>query len=231
MTETERPRRPIRSFVRREGRLTVGQEKALEQYWPEFGIEPSTMLFDFTTIFGRVAPVVLEIGFGNGKSLLCYAISHPEQDFLGIEVHRPGVGGLLRDVADNKLQNVRVMCTDATEVLKHNIPDNSLSGLLLFFPDPWHKKRHQKRRIVSDEFIELVVQKLQPGGYLHMATDWENYAEQMLEIASACDQLDNKAGAQKFMPRPDSRPETKFEQRGQRLGHGVWDLVFLKRRS
>lgn len=229
MTEIERPRRPIRSFVRREGRMTSGQEKAIEQNWSKYGIEPSEVAFNFAEIFGRTAPIVFEIGFGMGKSLLSLAVRHPEQNFLGIEVHRPGVGTLLRDVAEQQLDNIRVMCTDAIEVLKKNIPDHSLAGLLLFFPDPWPKKKHLKRRIVSTEFVELVANKLQPGGYLHMATDIEDYAEQMLTIASACKELDNAAGIGNFMPRPESRPETKFEKRGQQLGHGVWDLVFHKR--
>lgn len=227
MTEFER--RPIRSFVRREGRMTLGQEKAIELYWPQYGIAPSDVQFDFSAIFGRVAPVILEIGFGMGKSLLTLALRHPEQDYLGIEVHRPGVGTLLRDAAEHQLQNLRVMCTDAITVLNQNIPDQSLAGLLLFFPDPWPKKRHQKRRIVSNEFVDLVAKKLTSGGYLHMATDCQDYAEQMLAIASTCKQLDNAAGIGNFMPRPESRPQTKFELRGQKLGHGVWDLVFTKR--
>ena len=217
--------RKIRSFVRREGRLTRGQQRALQVLWPRYGLETPTLL-DLDSIFGRHAPRTLEIGFGNGDTLLTLAASEPETDFIGIEVHRPGVGRLLHELEARALENVRVIREDAVPVLRGCLPDNCIDRLLLFFPDPWHKKRHHKRRIVQDEFIALVAQKIKPGGILHMATDWENYAEQMLAVAGNSTAFRNCAGAGNYSPRPDYRPTTKFELRGQRLGHGVWDLLF-----
>jgi len=221
--------RSIRSFVRREGRITARQQQALEILWPQFGVEFKQEEIDFKTLFGREAPVVLEIGFGMGQSLVALASQNPDKNYLGIEVHRPGVGALLQGLMDHNLKNVRVVMADAKEVLELQIPDQSLEAVLLFFPDPWPKKRHHKRRLVQPDFLELVAQKLKKGGYLHMATDWENYAEQMLALASASKAFDNAAGVGLYTPRPQSRPLTKFERRGQKLGHGVWDLLFIKR--
>ncbi|EAW8087183.1 tRNA (guanosine(46)-N7)-methyltransferase TrmB [Salmonella enterica] len=236
--ENGRPLRRIRSFVRRQGRLTKGQEHALENYWPVMGVEFSeapvdfATLFgreapvDFATLFGREAPVTLEIGFGMGASLVAMAKARPEQNFLGIEVHSPGVGACLASAHEEGVENLRVMCHDAVEVLHKMIPDNSLSMVQLFFPDPWHKARHNKRRIVQVPFAELVLSKLKLGGVFHMATDWEAYAEHMLEVMSSIDGYKNLSESNDYVPRPESRPVTKFEQRGHRLGHGVWDLMF-----
>lgn len=224
-TSNERPLRNIRSFVRREGRITAGQRRALQDLWPRFGLEADSVL-DMATIFDRQAPCTLEVGFGNGDALATMAEQQPECDFIGIEVHRPGIGRLLQQLETRKLDNVRVMREDAVQVLKSCIPDNSLDRLLLFFPDPWHKKRHHKRRIVQAGFIELLARKIRRGGCLHMATDWEDYAVHMLQVMEPSPAFHNCAGTGNFSPRPDYRPVTKFEQRGQRLGHGVWDLVF-----
>jgi len=212
--ENGRPLRRIRSFVRRQGRLTKGQQHALDNYWPVMGVEFTEQPLDFTALFGRTAPVTLEIGFGMGASLVEMAKTRPEQDFLGIEVHSPGV------------ENLRVMCHDAVEVLHTMIPDNALNMVQLFFPDPWHKARHNKRRIVQVPFAELVKSKLKLGGVFHMATDWEAYAEHMLEVMNSIDGYKNLSASNDYVPRPESRPVTKFEQRGHRLGHGVWDLMF-----
>lgn len=218
--------RRIRSFVRRQGRLTKGQEFALENYWPVMGVEYETAPVDFAALFGREAPVTLEIGFGMGTSLVAMAQANPQQNFLGIEVHSPGVGACLATAHEEGVENLRVMCHDAVEVLQKMIPDNSLSMVQLFFPDPWHKARHNKRRIVQVPFAELVKSKLKLGGVFHMATDWEPYAEHMLEVMSSIDGYQNQSQSNDYVPRPDSRPVTKFEQRGHRLGHGVWDLMF-----
>jgi tRNA (guanine-N7-)-methyltransferase len=220
--------RRIRSFVRREGRLTPGQQRAMDVLFPRFGIEAGEEPLDLDAVFGRSAPRILEIGFGNGDSLAEIARNHPENDYLGIEVHRPGVGHLLMKIEELGLSNVRVMCADAVEVLEKRIPDESLAALYLFFPDPWHKKRHHKRRQVRPEWARLVHRKLQPGGKLHMATDWQNYAEHMLEILRAAEGFKNTSASDDYVTKPDYRPETKFERRGLKLGHGVWDLVFEK---
>ncbi len=225
MDNNHHPDRKIRSFVRREGRLTRGQQRALQDLWPRFGLDMSGQP-DLDRIFGRTAPRVLEIGFGNGDALLEMAAAWPETDFIGIEVHRPGVGRLLRELDQQALTNVRVIREDAVVVLEDYLPDNCLDRLLLFFPDPWHKKRHHKRRIVQAEFLELLAGKIKHGGILHMATDWENYAEHMLEVTDRCAGFRNCAGAGNYSPQPDYRPTTKFEQRGRRLGHGVWDLLY-----
>lgn len=221
-------RRPIRSFVRREGRITPAQQKALDELLPRFGVEFTPALLDLDRIFGRRAARVLEVGFGNGDTLLELARRQPERDFLGIEVYRPGVGRLLHNVAKVELVNVRVSCHDAVEVLARQIPDAALQTVLLYFPDPWPKKRHHKRRIVQPAFVELVTRKLQPGGRLQLATDWENYAWQMLEVLGAAPGLRNCSDDGTFVPRPPERPLTRFEQRGRRLGHEVRDLVFEK---
>ncbi|MBA0169120.1 MULTISPECIES: tRNA (guanosine(46)-N7)-methyltransferase TrmB [Pectobacterium] len=224
--ENGRPMRRIRSFVRRQGRLTNGQQLALDNYWPVMGVEYQTELVDFNALFGRDAPVVLEIGFGMGASLVTMAAQHPEQNFLGIEVHLPGVGACLASAQEAGISNLRVMCHDAIEVLMKMIPDGSLSMVQLFFPDPWHKARHNKRRIVQVPFVELVQSKLKVGGVFHMATDWEPYAQHMLEVMTSVAGYRNLSDKNDYVERPDSRPLTKFEARGQRLGHGVWDLMF-----
>lgn len=222
--------RHIRSFVRREGRMTPSQLRALEQLWPQFGIDPENTI-DPQQRFGRSAPLHLEIGFGMGHALFELATQHPDQDFIGIEVHRPGVGRLLDEIDKSGINNIRLLKHDAIEVLRQQIPENSLDSVMLFFPDPWHKKRHHKRRIVQPDFVEMIHQRLKPGGLFHLATDWEEYAEWMMEVVSQHPGLTNRAGAGAFSPRPDSRPVTKFEKRGIRLGHGVWDLLFEKRPS
>jgi tRNA (guanine-N7-)-methyltransferase len=228
---TDQPhRRPVRSFVRREGRLTEGQQRALDELYARYGlvVEPGKPL-DLDAAFGRRAPRVLEIGFGNGESLAAQALRHPERDYLGIEVHRPGVGHLLLKLEETGIDNVRVICGDAQQIVSDGIEDGALHGVQLYFPDPWPKKRHHKRRIVQPEWVELVARKLQPGGFLHLATDWQDYAEHMLATLSASASFENCAGPGTYAPRPPDRPLTKFEARGQRLGHGVWDLLFLRR--
>ena len=217
----------IRSFIRRQGRLTPGQEVALDQHWSQYGLEPE-IYYDFSQVFGRQAPLIVEIGFGNGDSLAKMAAANPDHDYIGIEVHKPGVGHLLILLHEQGLTNVRVYCHDAIEILEQKIPDHSLAGLHLFFPDPWHKKKHHKRRIVRPSFVDLLNKKLQVGGYFHAATDWQHYAESMLEVLSASEGLKNTSLTQDYCERPDYRPLTKFEQRGLRLGHGVWDLIFSK---
>jgi len=227
MESTTPPRRHVRSFVRREGRITQSQQRALDNLLPRFGV-PLDGLLDFDAVFGRQAPRTLEIGFGNGASLAKMASVAPEQDFLGIEVHRPGVGHLLLEIERYLLGNVRVICADAVEILEQHIPLASLDRVLLYFPDPWPKTRHHKRRILQPAFVELIRDRLKPGGVFHMATDWQPYAEQMLEVMEATPGFTNSVGRGEFAPKPDYRPETKFERRGLRLGHGVWDLVYVR---
>ncbi|NDJ56393.1 tRNA (guanosine(46)-N7)-methyltransferase TrmB [Enterobacteriaceae bacterium 4M9] len=224
--ENGRVLRRIRSFVRRQGRLTKGQQHALDNFWPVMGVEFSPEPLDLAALFGREAPVTLEIGFGMGASLVTMAQAKAHQNFLGIEVHSPGVGACLLAAHEAGVENLRVMCHDAVEVLDSMIPDNSLNMVQLFFPDPWHKARHNKRRIVQVPFAELVKRKLKQGGVFHMATDWEPYAEHMLEVLSSIEGYSNLSPNGDYVPRPESRPVTKFEQRGHRLGHGVWDLMF-----
>ncbi len=221
----QKPLRTVRSFVRREGRLTPGQQRAIDQLWPHFAVDEGESPIDLNRLFNRDAPKVLEIGFGNGASLAEMAKNQPDHDFLGVEVHRPGVGQLLNLIEQNGLTNVRVACTDAVELLKKRLADNSLDRLQLYFPDPWHKKRHHKRRIIQPEFVDLLAKKIKSGGYLHMATDWQHYAEQMLADLSDNQHFENCAETD-YIPRPNYRPLTKFEQRGHKLGHGVWDLLF-----
>ncbi len=224
--EAERPMRTIKSFVMRAGRMTEGQQRGLEQGLPKFGLELGDGLRDFDEVFGRQAPRTFEIGFGMGHSTLEMAAAAPEQDFIGVEVHRPGVGALLNGLLTQRMDNVRVYSCDALEVLRQCVADASLDRVLLFFPDPWHKARHHKRRIVQPAFAELVRSKLKPGGVLHMATDWHPYAEHMLEVMNAAPGYRNQAADGQYVPRPLERPVTKFERRGERLGHGVWDLKF-----
>jgi tRNA (guanine-N7-)-methyltransferase len=214
--------RQIKSFVKREGRLTLGQQRALETLWPIYGREVEQGYLP--TVVDRV----LEIGFGNGQSLLQMAVAAPSTQFIGVEVHRPGVGSLLMGIEQEGLQNVLVYQQDALDVLQHCIEDDSLSRVQLYFPDPWPKKKHHKRRIVQPEFVALVQQKLKHGGVFHLATDWQAYAEHMLEVMSQAPGFINFAENGEFSTKPDFRPTTKFEMRGQRLGHGVWDLLFRK---
>lgn len=220
------PRR-IRSFVLRQGRITQAQEYALNILWPRFGLD-SEQPFEQLHAFNREAPLILEIGFGNGESLGEMAAASPERNFIGVEVHKPGVGHLLLKIEEKGLKNIRIYCADAVEVLSKAMPDACLDGLQIFFPDPWHKKRHHKRRLISNDFARLAASKLKPGGILHCATDWEPYAEHMLEVLEGCPSFSNLAGKRLYSPRPDYRPRTKFESRGQRLGHGVWDLLFAR---
>jgi tRNA (guanine-N7-)-methyltransferase len=221
--------RKIRSFVRREGRFTPAQRDAFERLWPTFGLDPNQGPWNLTELFGREAPVILELGFGDGRVLKMQAARDPGIDFLGVEVHRPGVGRLMRELDQDDILNVRLACADGAEILAHNIAEQSLSGILIFFPDPWHKKRHHKRRLIQPDFIHMAASRLKRGGILHMATDWEEYAEQMLAVLNAEPMLVNTIADGGFAVRPEQRPVTKYEERGQRLGHGVWDLVFKRK--
>jgi len=221
--------RRVRSFVLRQGRMSEGQRRMLDLHWRRYGIDHHGGMLDLDQIFARQAPRIVEIGFGMGDSLLQMARSHPQHDFLGIEVHRPGIASLLRGLEQQAITNVRVIRDDAVTVLEHNIARHSLSAVYLYFPDPWPKLRHHKRRIVQPAFIDLVASRLQAGGVFHMATDWEHYAEQALMVLSACPLLANRAGEHRFSERPEYRPLTKFEQRGRRLGHAVRDLIFERR--
>ena len=219
--------RKVRSFVLRQGRFTPAQQRAFEDLWPRFGLDYAGAPRDFDAAFGRHAPRVLEIGFGNGEALRFAAQHDPARDLVGIEVHAPGVGRLLNALAADGARNVRLYHHDAVEVLQHEIADGSLDEIRIYFPDPWHKKRHNKRRLVNPAFAALLVSRIAPGGYLHCATDWEPYAEQMLEVLGAEPALANTAEG--YAPRPEWRPLTKFENRGLKLGHGVWDLLFTRR--
>ena len=220
----------VRSFVRRAGRTTIGQNKALETWGPQFLLPYQQQTLDLAAVFGRDAPVIFEIGFGMGETTAHIAQVRPEDNFLACEVHEPGVGALLKRIGEQGIGNIRIAAHDAVEVLAHMIPPESLSGIHIYFPDPWHKKRHNKRRLVQTPFVAKLCAHLKSGGYLHCATDWEPYAEQMLEVLSAEPLLVNSSTqADGYAIKPDYRPETKFERRGLRLGHGVWDLVFTKR--
>lgn len=221
--------RQIRSFVLREGRLTKGQQSAIDRLWPQLGLERHQQQLQPAAVFGRKAPLVLEIGYGMGASLLEMAANEPEKDFIGIEVHRPGVGALLMGIEERGISNLRSYCDDAVDILNLCIADASLDRLQVFFPDPWHKKRHHKRRIVQPNWLSLVANKLKPGGLLHLATDWDNYAQHMSHYCLAEDRLRNRGNTDGFIKRPDWRPTTKFERRGLNLGHGVWDLLFERK--
>ena len=221
------PRR-IKSYVLREGRMTDGQHRAMAARLERYGIPDGSDRIDLGLLFGRKAPCTLEVGFGMGGSLIEMAKASPEIDYLGVEVHRPGVGALLRQIDELGLNNLRVACTDAVELLEKRIPESSLDAVHLFFPDPWHKKRHNKRRIVQPDFAVLVNRLLRSKGRFHMATDWEDYANQMMDVMSAASGYINCAGDRQFSERPNYRPLTKFEIRGRLLGHGVWDLIFEK---
>lgn len=220
----------IRSFVLRQGRVSNAQARHHEQDMPRWGIPYAASPLDLDLVFGRtskLAAKILEIGFGMGETTAAIAAAHPENDYLGIEVHTPGVGSLLKEIAERGLTNVRIIQHDAVEVLRDMIVPGALSGVHIFFPDPWPKKRQQKRRLIQPPMVRLLASRLAPGGYLHCATDWEEYAQQMLEVLSAEPSLENTAEG--FSARPDYRPQTKFESRGLRLGHGVWDVVFRRR--
>jgi tRNA (guanine-N7-)-methyltransferase len=219
--------RGIRSYVRRAGRVTTGQARAFEQFGVQFILPYRPQPLDFAAAFGRDAPVILEIGFGMGEATAHIAALMPQNDFLCCEVHDPGVGALLKRIGELGLANIRIVQHDAVEVLTHMVPEESLAGVHVFFPDPWHKARHNKRRLIQAPFVSRLVSRMQRGGYIHCATDWEPYAQQMLEVLGAQPQLENTAAG--YAQRPDYRPLTKFENRGLKLGHGVWDLVFRKR--
>ena len=223
-------RRPIRSFVLRAGRVTAAQERALTELWPSFGVDFNGAPLDLDAIFGRRAPRCLEIGFGAGEVIGALAKAQPQTDHVGIEVHRAGVGRLLMQARGEALTNLRIICHDAVEVLATSIADGSFDSILIFFPDPWHKKRHHKRRLIDTVFIDMLAAKLKPGGVLRLATDWQAYAEQMLSVANACERLESLSADRTYVERPDFRPATRFERRGARLGHGVWDLAYLKAR-
>ena len=218
--------RPIRSFVRRAGRLTNPQQRALNEEWPYFGFDYDGLPLDYAELFGRAAPIVFEIGFGNGETLVQQAAEHPELDFIGVEVHQPGVGHCLIKAREAELTNLKLVVHDAIEVLENQVPSRALSRVNLYFPDPWPKKRHHKRRIVRPEFLELVADRLGPGGSLHIATDWENYAEQIDEIFAASDRFVTGARRTHAGDQPLDRPQTKFERRGLRHGHRIWDWRF-----
>ena len=221
-------KKSIRSYVVRAGRMTDGQRNAFDNSWAQYGLKLADGAIDTDAEFARSGPKVLEIGFGMGDSLLQMAVAEPETDFIGIEVHPPGVGTLMNGAKERGIENLRVYLADANDVLEECFAAQSIDRLQLYFPDPWHKKKHNKRRIVQPEFVQLVREKLRPGGVLHMATDWEHYAEQMLETLDAAEGFENIAGLGAYSPRPDYRPMTKFEMRGERLGHGVWDLIYKK---
>ena len=222
----EKPLRKIQSFVRRSGRLSKAQAIGLTELWDDYGINPNGKLLNFNKLFLSPNSVTLEVGFGNGDSLLEMAIQNPNLNFLGIEVYEAGVGRLINEASKNKLTNLKIIKEDAVEVLNNNIPDDSISHFQLFFPDPWHKKRHHKRRIVQTSFLDLLTKKLKNNGIVHIATDWENYAEHIMETLESHSHFKNCAGDHIYSERPEQRPLTKFENRGQKLGHGVWDIIF-----
>jgi tRNA (guanine-N7-)-methyltransferase len=220
--------RQIRSFVLRAGRMTPGQERALKELWPTYGLDLGDDPMDLEAIFGRRAPRCLEIGFGVGEVIGSLAETHPDIDYVGIEVHRPGVGRLLLRAERAGTRNLRVICHDAVEVLKHGLQNDSFDEILVFFPDPWHKKRHHKRRLIEPSFVASAAAKLRPGGVLRLATDWRDYAEHMLSVCNADPDLASLSTDRTYVARPDFRPPTRFETRGRRLGHGVWDLAYAK---
>ncbi len=221
--------RPIRSFVLREGRITAAQDRALRELWPIYGMTLEAGPFDLDTRFGRAAPRCLEIGFGTGDVLAALAAANPAIDYLGVEVHRSGVGRLLLQIEREELRNLRIVCADAVEVLTRAISDGALAEVLIFFPDPWHKKRHHKRRLIDRGFVARVAAKLRPGGVLRLATDWQPYAEVMLAVCNAEPTLVSLSEDRTYVERPAFRPPTRFERRGERLGHGVWDLAYCRR--
>jgi tRNA (guanine-N7-)-methyltransferase len=221
------PRR-IRSFVLRAGRTTPAQERALGELWPTYGIDAGETTLDLAAVFGRTMPCCVEIGFGAGEVIGSLAENNPHIDYLGIEVHRAGVGRLLLRAEHSRLKNLKLVCQDAVEVLRHRIADQTLDEVLIFFPDPWHKKRHHKRRLIEPEFVSLIAAKLRVGGILRLATDWQAYAEQMLAVCNADPSLRSLSTDLTYVARPEFRPATRFERRGERLGHGVWDLAYSR---
>jgi len=226
VSETHVQQDHIRSFVLRQGRVSNAQKRYYEEGMPRFGLPYAAAPLDLNAVFGRASPQILEIGCGMGETTANIAAAHPENDYLGIEVHTPGVGSLLKEIATRELGNLRVIQHDAVEVVRDMIPPDSLTGIHVYFPDPWPKKRHHKRRLLQPPFVALLASRLAPGGYLHCATDWDEYAQQMLEVLSAEPLLANTAEG--FALRPAWRPQTKFETRGLRLGHGVWDVLFRR---
>jgi tRNA (guanine-N7-)-methyltransferase len=216
----------IRSYVLRQGRISNAQQRCLDTLLPTYGIPYLSQPLDLENVFGSPAAKTLEIGFGMGETTAAIAQSHPQNDYLALEVHTPGVGSLLKQIEELGLKNIRIIQHDAVEVLRDMLADNVLDGVHIFFPDPWHKTRHNKRRLIQPSFVAQLVKKIKPGGYIHVATDWQDYAEQVLAVLSSEKSLENTAA--NYAPRPAYRPLTKFEQRGLRLGHGVWDLVFKK---
>ena len=227
MTQSDGVKPRIRSYVLRAGRVGSGQARALAELGPQFVLPYQPQSLDLNHLFGRTAPKILEIGFGMGEGLAEIASAHPQNDYLGVEVHTPGVGALLKQLGERALTNVRIVQYDAVDVLSHMLAPARLDGAHVFFPDPWHKTRHHKRRLIQPPLVQLLASRLAPGGYLHLATDWEDYAVQMLDVLRAEPTLVNTAAD--YAPRPESRPLTKFEARGLRLGHGVWDLLFTRR--
>ena len=225
MTEVKYLRK-IQSFVRRSGRISKAQSIGLNELWHDYGVDLNEKKLDFNKLFLSKNNVTLEVGFGNGDSLLEMAIDQPNQNFLGVEVYEAGVGRLINEANKNKLSNLKIIKDDAVEVLTNNILDNSISNFQLFFPDPWHKKKHHKRRIVQISFLDLLSKKLKKDGVVHIATDWENYAEHIMELLESHSHFKNCAGVHMYSLRPKNRPLTKFENRGQKLGHGVWDIIF-----
>jgi tRNA (guanine-N7-)-methyltransferase len=228
--DATRNRRPVRSFVLRPGRLTGGQKRALDELWPLYGIPAGRAPLDFAGLFENDHPVIMEIGFGDGNATWQMALQHPEQNFLGVEVHKPGVGRLLLMLEEKKIRNVRIACEDAVDLLRDRVKAMSLGGVRIYFPDPWPKKRHHKRRLIQPPFIELLAARMRPGAILHMATDWEPYAEHMMEVMQGSPEFENLSPGGSS-GRPEWRPETKYEKRGERLGHRVCDLVFRRNRQ
>lgn len=218
----------IKSFVLRQGKITTGQKNALDKFYPIYGINYQTECVNLNQIFGRNNSKIIEIGFGMGHSTWQIAQATPDNDYLGVEVHAPGVGSLLNSIILHKITNLRVIRHDVVDVLKNMIADNTISGFHIYFPDPWHKKKHHKRRLINLDFVKLLCTKLRPGGYIHLATDWQDYAVWMLDVLNQFPDLINQSVSHDYVPRPDFRPITKFETRGIKLGHGVWDLIFTK---
>lgn len=221
-------RRPVRSFVLRGGRLTEGQKRALDEYWPRYGIGEAESILDFKALFGNEAPVIMEIGFGNGDATWRMAQSSPEKNFLGVEVHQPGVGHLLLKMEQHEISNIRIANDDVVVFLNERVPKESLAGVLIYFPDPWPKKRHHKRRLIQPSLIALLASRMRSGALLHLATDWEPYAKFMLEVMTSSSDFKNLSSTRDFCDQPEWRPQTKYESRGQRLGHQVRDLLFRK---
>ncbi len=227
MTEPEHPR-PIRSFVTRAGRITPAQQRALDELWPKYCVEFSQAPLALPRLFGRAAAVTLEIGFGNGDNLAQLSRTYPARDFLGVEVHRAGVGRLMLALENEGLGNARIICHDAVEVLRWQLAPGCLDEILILFPDPWPKKRHHKRRLLQAPFAQLAASRLAPGGVLRLATDWQPYAQEMLEVLNAVPGIENLAAGGGYVPRHEERAPTRFERRGERLGHEVWDLAFRR---